>query len=48
MAPIGVHMVGSVPLANTEAVLRECTKAQPQRLKRVTDGEVRVLMRVDL
>ncbi|KAK5681279.1 hypothetical protein LTS10_007041 [Elasticomyces elasticus] len=35
----GVHMVGSVPLPDTETVLRQCTIGQPNRLKRITDGE---------
>ncbi|KAH9814277.1 hypothetical protein Tdes44962_MAKER05715 [Teratosphaeria destructans] len=35
----GCHMVGSVPFANTEAVLRQCPAALPHRLKRIPDGE---------
>lgn len=36
---VGCHMVGSVPLPDTETVLRTCTAAQPNRLKRIPDGE---------
>lgn len=32
-------MVGSVPLPNTETVLRQCSAAMPGRLKRIPDGE---------
>jgi hypothetical protein len=32
-------MVGSVPLPDTESVLRKCIAAQPDRLKRIPDGE---------
>ncbi|KAK0267590.1 hypothetical protein LTS16_025189 [Friedmanniomyces endolithicus] len=35
----GVHMVGSVPLPDTETVLRQCLASQPDRLKRIPDGE---------
>ncbi|KAF2768917.1 hypothetical protein EJ03DRAFT_351756 [Teratosphaeria nubilosa] len=35
----GCHMVGSVPFANTEAVLQQCSAALPHRLKRIPDGE---------
>jgi hypothetical protein len=35
----GCHMVGSVPLPDTETVLRQCLAAQPDRLKRIPDGE---------
>ncbi|KAK4560724.1 hypothetical protein LTR86_005303 [Recurvomyces mirabilis] len=35
----GCHMVGSVPLPDTESVLRQCTDGQPNRLKRIPDGE---------
>lgn len=35
----GCHLVGSVPLADTEAVFRECLEAVPARLKRIPDGE---------
>lgn len=36
---LGCHMVGSVPLPDTETVLRQCSAAQPNRLKRIPDGE---------
>lgn len=35
----GCHLVGSVPLENTEAVFRQCLAAAPNRLKRIPDGE---------
>ncbi|KAK5117552.1 hypothetical protein LTR62_004974 [Meristemomyces frigidus] len=35
----GCHMVGSVPLPDTETALRQCTEGQPGRLKRIPDGE---------
>lgn len=35
----GCHLVGSVPLSDTEAVFRACAKGLPSRLKRIPDGE---------
>ncbi|EMC93658.1 hypothetical protein BAUCODRAFT_37360 [Baudoinia panamericana UAMH 10762] len=35
----GCHLIGSVPLPDTETVLRQCTSALPHRLKRIPDGE---------
>lgn len=35
----GCHLVGSVPLADTETVFRKCLEAVPSRLKRIPDGE---------
>ncbi|KAK4495483.1 hypothetical protein PRZ48_013815 [Zasmidium cellare] len=35
----GCHLVGSVPLSDTEAVFRQCLAACPGRLKRIPDGE---------
>lgn len=35
----GCHLVGSVPLADTESVFRKCLDAIPSRLKRIPDGE---------
>lgn len=35
----GCHLVGSVPLADTETVFKTCTQAMPNRLKRLPDGE---------
>ena len=35
----GCHMVGSVPLPDTETVLRRFCQNLPNRLRRVTDGE---------
>lgn len=35
----GCHLVGSVPLADTETVFRKCLEAIPSRLKRIPDGE---------
>ncbi|OQO07516.1 hypothetical protein B0A48_07213 [Cryoendolithus antarcticus] len=35
----GCHIVGSVPLADTESVLRACATGLPDRLKRMPDGE---------
>nr|OQO25258.1 hypothetical protein B0A51_07039 [Rachicladosporium sp. CCFEE 5018] len=35
----GCHIVGSVPLADTESVLRAFTNGLPNRLKRMPDGE---------
>ena len=38
----GCHLVGSVPLADTETVFRTLTQAMPGRLKRIPDGETGV------
>ncbi|QMW47001.1 hypothetical protein COH20_002124 [Aspergillus flavus] len=38
-APIGVHLVGSIPLPNTEQVLRQIPTALPNRLYSIPDGE---------
>ncbi len=38
--PRGAHLVGSVPLANSEAVFRELSARLPGRLRRVPDGEI--------
>ncbi|PPJ53284.1 hypothetical protein CBER1_11955 [Cercospora berteroae] len=38
----GCHLVGSVPLPDTEAVFRQCLAALPGRLKRIPDGETGV------
>ncbi|KAF7186851.1 hypothetical protein HII31_11811 [Pseudocercospora fuligena] len=35
----GCHLVGSVPLSDTEAVFRACVQGLPSRLKRIPDGE---------
>ena len=35
----GCHLVGSVPLPDTEEVFKQCTKGMPGRLKRIPDGE---------
>lgn len=35
----GCHLVGSVPLSNTESVFKQCTAGLPHRLKRLPDGE---------
>jgi len=35
----GCLLVGSVPLPDTEAVLRQCSAGMPHRLKRIPDGE---------
>src|SRR5260370_12588760 len=35
----GVHLVGSVPLANAEAVFRELAMGLGDRLRRIPDGE---------
>nr|POF12815.1 hypothetical protein CFP56_09966 [Quercus suber] len=35
----GCHLVGSVPLPDTDAVLRQCLAGLPGRLKRIPDGE---------
>jgi len=37
--PRGVHLVGSVPLANSEAVFREVSARIGDRLRRLPDGE---------
>ena len=37
--PRGAHLVGSVPLADSEAVFREVSARMPGRLRRVPDGE---------
>ena len=37
--PRGVHLVGSVPLANSEAVFREVSSRIGDRLRRLPDGE---------
>lgn len=37
--PRGAHLVGSVPLADSEAVFREVSARLPGRLRRVPDGE---------
>ncbi|KAI5357520.1 Putative UROD/MetE-like superfamily protein [Septoria linicola] len=39
---LGCHLVGSVPLPDTEAVFRQCLAALPGRLKRIPDGETGV------
>lgn len=36
---LGCHLVGSVPLPDTETVFRKCLAAIPGRLKRIPDGE---------
>lgn len=38
----GCHLVGSVPLSDTESVLRQCSAGLPARLKRIPDGETGV------
>ena len=35
----GCHLIGSVPLPNTDAALRQCNAGMPHRLKRIPDGE---------
>ncbi|WPG98751.1 Hypothetical protein R9X50_00154500 [Acrodontium crateriforme] len=35
----GCHLVGSVPLPDSEAVFRQCSQGMPNRLKRIPDGE---------
>src|SRR5918992_3092299 len=37
--PLGVHLVGSVPLANAEAVFRTVSGGLGHRLRRIPDGE---------
>jgi hypothetical protein len=37
--PTGCHLVGSVPLPDTETVFRQCIARLPGRLKRIPDGE---------
>lgn len=37
--PLGAHLVGSVPLADSEAVFREVAGKLPGRLRRIPDGE---------
>lgn len=37
--PVGVHLVGSVPLTNTSAVLRAAAAQLGGRLRRIPDGE---------
>src|SRR4051794_14635545 len=37
--PVGVHLVGSVPLAGAEAVFRRAAGALGDRLRRIPDGE---------
>jgi ubiquinone/menaquinone biosynthesis C-methylase UbiE len=39
VAAHGVHLVGSVPLANAEAVFRELANGVGDRLRRIPDGE---------
>ncbi|KAK6819216.1 hypothetical protein RU639_008145 [Aspergillus parasiticus] len=38
-APIGVHLVGSIPLSDTEQVFRQIPAALPSRLYSIPDGE---------
>ncbi|KAI9043657.1 uncharacterized protein KD926_003007 [Aspergillus affinis] len=38
-APVGVHLVGSLPLAETEQVFRQLPAALPDRLNSIPDGE---------
>ncbi|KAB8272829.1 hypothetical protein BDV30DRAFT_227041 [Aspergillus minisclerotigenes] len=38
-APIGVHLVGSIPLSDTEQVFRQIRAALPSRLYSIPDGE---------
>lgn len=38
-SPLGCHLVGSVPLPDTETALRVCATGLPNRLKRLPDGE---------
>ncbi|KAA8641776.1 hypothetical protein EYZ11_007018 [Aspergillus tanneri] len=38
-APIGVHLVGSIPLSDTEEVFRQIPAALPNRLYSIPDGE---------
>lgn len=35
----GVHLVGSIPLPDTETVFEQCCHDLPHRLKRIPDGE---------
>lgn len=35
----GCHLVGSVPLQDSEAVFRKCSEGMPGRLRRIPDGE---------
>src|SRR5436190_5241652 len=37
--PRGVHLVGSVPLENAEAVFRMASETMGDRLRRIPDGE---------
>src|SRR5678816_3549872 len=39
LAASGVHLVGSVPLASSEAVFRAVADALGERLRRIPDGE---------
>ena len=36
---VGVHLAGSVPLANAEDVFRRVTRSLGDRLRRIPDGE---------
>lgn len=35
----GVHLVGSVPLPDTQTVFEQCCRQLPRRLRRIPDGE---------
>ena len=37
--PVGVHLVGSVPLDSAEEVFRRASAALGDRLRRIPDGE---------
>src|ERR1700754_688664 len=37
--PVGVHLVGSVPLGSAEEVFRRASAALGDRLRRIPDGE---------
>jgi len=36
---IGVHLVGSIPLPDSQTVFEQCCRQLPNRLKRIPDGE---------
>ena len=38
-APVGVHLVGSVPLGSAEDVFRRVAEALGDRVRRMPDGE---------
>ena len=40
--PCGVHLVGSIPLANAEEVFRTTSSLLGERLRRIPDGETGV------